>query len=282
METSRHANASFLNPERAESMKSLLTTALIVAVLTTGGIAQTAKRAAPAVTPTAELTKAEREFFYALVHHDTAKLDLILSIDFKEVDTNGRIVDRKEFLAQVTSSDFAFDNINVSDFSARFYGQTAVTSGISTYAVSGKTVPERRYTSVWVKRLGRWQLVSLQSAVLRMKGKLVTTESGLQYQDIVVGTGVTPTPGQNVSVHYTGTLENGTKFDSSIDRGEAFQFKIGAGRVIKGWDEGVMSMKVGGKRRLVIPSTLGYGSRAMGPIPANSTLIFDVELLAVE
>jgi peptidylprolyl isomerase len=89
--------------------------------------------------------------------------------------------------------------------------------------------------------------------------------------------------GKTVVVHYTGTLENGKKFDSSVDRGQPFRFPIGQGVVIKGWDEGLMSMKVGGKRKLIIPADLGYGSREIpGVIPANSTLLFDVELIAIE
>ncbi len=111
---------------------------------------------------------------------------------------------------------------------------------------------------------------------------VVTTDSGLQYQVLKEGDGATPTPGQNVTVHYTGTLEDGTKFDSSRDRGRPFQFKIGVGQVIKGWDEGVGTMKVGERRKLIIPSELGYGSRgAGGVIPPDATLIFDVELLKV-
>jgi peptidylprolyl isomerase len=111
----------------------------------------------------------------------------------------------------------------------------------------------------------------------------VTTPSGLQYVDLVEGTGATPQKGQTVSVHYTGTLENGRKFDSSRDRGQPFEFPIGAGRVIKGWDEGLSTMKVGGQRRLIIPPELGYGSRgAGGVIPPNATLIFDVELLGIK
>ena len=114
-------------------------------------------------------------------------------------------------------------------------------------------------------------------------GKYVTTPSGLKYLDEVVGTGATPTRGQRVSVHYTGTLEDGKKFDSSRDRNEPFKFPIGTGQVIKGWDEGVATMKVGGKRKLVIPPDLGYGARgAGGVIPPNATLLFDVELLGVE
>jgi len=112
--------------------------------------------------------------------------------------------------------------------------------------------------------------------------KAVTTASGLKYTDLVVGKGASPVAGKKVKVHYTGTLENGRKFDSSVDRNEPFSFVIGVGQVIPGWDEGVMTMKVGGKRKLIIPSKLGYGaSGAGGVIPPNATLLFDVELLDV-
>lgn len=114
------------------------------------------------------------------------------------------------------------------------------------------------------------------------KANDATTSSGLKYSDQVVGTGVEAVAGKTVSVHYTGWLASGQKFDSSVDRGQPFSFPLGAGRVIKGWDEGVQGMKVGGKRKLTIPSELGYGSRgAGGVIPPNATLIFDVELLDV-
>jgi FKBP-type peptidyl-prolyl cis-trans isomerase FkpA len=111
-------------------------------------------------------------------------------------------------------------------------------------------------------------------------GKTVTTPSGLQYIDLLEGTGRQAELGDTAIVHYTGWLADGTKFDSSVDRKEPFSFRVGAGQVIKGWDEGVGSMKVGGKRKLIIPSTLGYGARgAGGVIPPNATLTFDVELL---
>ena len=114
-------------------------------------------------------------------------------------------------------------------------------------------------------------------------GEEITTPSGLKYVDLVIGTGESPMPGQKVSVHYTGTLENGAKFDSSVDRGQPFVFPIAEGRVIKGWDEGVMTMKIGGKRKLIIPPDLGYGAKgAGGVIPPNATLIFEVELLGVK
>lgn len=112
---------------------------------------------------------------------------------------------------------------------------------------------------------------------------MITTNSGLKYIDQKVGTGPSPSVGKTVRVHYTGKLANGQKFDSSVDRGEPFEFQIGVGQVIKGWDEGVMSMKVGGKRTLIIPASLGYGARgAGGVIPPNAELHFEVELLGVK
>lgn len=114
-------------------------------------------------------------------------------------------------------------------------------------------------------------------------GKKVKTRSGLVYQDLVVGKGAMPAPGKSVKVHYTGWLKDGTKFDSSVDRGEPFSFVIGKGEVIKGWDEGVKSMRVGGKRRLIIPPQLAYGKKgAGGVVPPNATLVFEVELIDVD
>lgn len=111
---------------------------------------------------------------------------------------------------------------------------------------------------------------------------IVTTPSGLKYKELTEGTGATPKQGQTVVVHYTGTLEDGTKFDSSRDRNSPFSFKLGVGQVIKGWDEGLSTMKVGGRRQLIIPADLGYGARgAGGVIPPNATLLFDVELLRI-
>jgi peptidylprolyl isomerase len=125
------------------------------------------------------------------------------------------------------------------------------------------------------------------TATMAQGAKPVTTPSGLQIIDSKVGTGASPKSGQTCVMHYTGWLyENGAKgkkFDSSVDRGEPFEFPIGRGQVIAGWDEGVASMKVGGKRTLIIPPALGYGARgAGGVIPPNATLIFDVELLGVK
>ncbi len=121
------------------------------------------------------------------------------------------------------------------------------------------------------------------SAPTKVTGKPVHTVSGIDYWDIKVGDGDTAKSGQTVTVHYTGWLTSGKKFDSSVDRGQPFKFALGAGQVIKGWDEGVAGMKVGGKRQLRIPPELGYGQRgAGGVIPPNATLIFDVELLGVK
>ncbi|AJC17499.1 MULTISPECIES: FKBP-type peptidyl-prolyl cis-trans isomerase [Pandoraea] len=110
----------------------------------------------------------------------------------------------------------------------------------------------------------------------------VTTDSGLQYEDLQVGDGAEATPGKTVTVHYTGWLTDGKKFDSSKDRNDPFAFVLGGGMVIRGWDEGVAGMKVGGKRKLIIPAELGYGARgAGGVIPPNATLVFEVDLLDV-
>lgn len=114
-------------------------------------------------------------------------------------------------------------------------------------------------------------------------GKVHKLASGLQYEDMNVGSGKMAEPGMNVSVHYTGWLTDGTKFDSSVDRGQPFKFQLGAGQVIRGWDEGVKGMRIGGKRKLTIPPDMGYGANgAGGVIPPNATLVFDVELLDVQ
>jgi peptidylprolyl isomerase len=131
-------------------------------------------------------------------------------------------------------------------------------------------------------------LVALAAAAVTAQAQPVTTtSSGLGIIDTKVGTGPSPKPGQTVVVHYTGWLyengKKGKKFDSSLDRGQPFEFAVGKGQVIPGWDEGVATMKVGGKRTLIVPASLGYGeSGAGGVIPPNATLIFDVELLRIK
>jgi peptidylprolyl isomerase len=133
---------------------------------------------------------------------------------------------------------------------------------------------------------GSFAICPSTPATAQGAGSTMTTPSGLQIADSKVGTGATPKSGQICVMHYTGWLyENGAKgakFDSSVDRGQPYEFPIGTGSVIRGWDEGVASMKVGGKRTLIIPPALGYGPRGRGPIPPNATLIFEVELLGLK
>jgi FKBP-type peptidyl-prolyl cis-trans isomerase len=141
-----------------------------------------------------------------------------------------------------------------------------------------------------VRRMGLFLLVAgclwtVQGQVAaQTEKKVVTTTSGLQYEELKEGTGAAAKAGDMVSVHYTGTLKSdGKKFDSSLDRGKPFEFKLGAGMVIKGWDEGVAGMKVGGKRKLIIPSKLAYGPDGRPPvIPPAADLVFEVELLKIK
>jgi FKBP-type peptidyl-prolyl cis-trans isomerase len=129
---------------------------------------------------------------------------------------------------------------------------------------------------------GSYPIGTLDTTPPAPSANAVTTASGLVYEDLQVGDGATAKAGDTVSVNYTGWLEDGTKFDSSLDRGQTFDFTLGAGQVIPGWDEGVQGMNVNGTRLLVVPASLGYGSQANGPIPANSTLIFEVQLVGIQ
>ncbi len=238
---------------------------------------------APATGAEAQLKKLERDWFTAIVKKDAAVLNRIFGDDFTAINSDGSLVTKAGMLEMVKSGKVQLDDIRSEEFKLRLYGLTAVVTGRSTYIRTDKPLGTSTHTEVWVKRAGMWKAVSWVSIPLKasvLGAKAVTTDSGLRYEDIVVGTGASPQSGHQVTVHYTGTLDDGTKFDSSLDRGQPFTFQIGLGRVIKGWDEGVMTMKVGGKRKLVIPPQLGYGARgAGGVIPPNATLVFEVELL---
>ena len=156
-------------------------------------------------------------------------------------------------------------------FSFLLVGVLLLTSIFSSYAKDVKVSKQKVETQKVLVKKG------MEST------KVITTTTGLKYTELTEGTGPSPQKGQVVKVHYTGWLENGTKFDSSVDRGEPFEFTIGVGQVIQGWDEGVSTMKIGGKRKLTIPPELAYGSRGAGAvIPPNSPLVFDVELLGIK
>lgn len=154
----------------------------------------------------------------------------------------------------------------------------AVSLTACTQEISDNTIEQSQLETSEIQNEGQQQLSTPN--VQGAQNMQQATE--LKVEDVTVGTGTEAVAGKQVTVHYTGTLTNGQKFDSSKDRSKPFTFTLGAGQVIQGWDQGVAGMKIGGVRKLTIPPQLGYGSRAMGPIPANSTLLFDVELLKVE
>lgn len=247
---------------------------------------------AGAAAAEAELKKVEKELLSAYERLDLAAIERILADDYIATYPDGSVHDKAEAIADVKKSAEGQSapsvTFNTEDLRVRFYGTVGVMTGRLVATVAGQPHPTR-FTDVFAKRLGQWRLVAFEETDIRPPGERAAsgggtmTQSGLKYEDIVVGTGDSPKPGQMVTVNYLGTLENGQKFDSSYDRGQPFKFRIGVGQVIKGWDEGVMGMKVGGKRKLVIPYQLAYGEAGHPPqIPQRATLIFEVELLGVQ
>lgn len=243
--------------------------------------------------PTEEIQQLEQRLFTGIIRNDSKAIVGLLADDFIIIDHDGKSVTRAEFITRLNENRLVLEAIRPTESKVRFYGTTAINQTRAKFLREGKTLSEAVLTEVWVKVRGAWRLASVDSLPALADGEMkspnlligsreIMTSSGLRYEDISPGSGVSPKPGQTVVVHYTGTLLNGRKFDSSRDRNRPFEFQIGEGRVIRGWDEGVMSMMINGKRRLIIPPHLGYGSRDMGVIPPNSTLVFEVELLEVK
>lgn len=253
---------------------------------------RTRRSGASGATAEAELKKIENELVDAYQRLDLAVVDRLLADDYVATYPDGTfhtkadtINDLKKAIENHSAPDVT---LKAEELRVKVYGTAAVVTGRILATVGGADHPTR-FTTVYAKKLGRWQAVAFEETDIKApgeaaaaEGKTTMTSSGLKYEDLVVGKGESPRPGQTVTVNYVGTFEDGRKFDSSYDHGQPFPFRIGMGQVIKGWDEGVMGMKVGGKRRLFIPYQLAYGERGYPPvIPPKANLIFEVELLAV-
>jgi FKBP-type peptidyl-prolyl cis-trans isomerase len=264
-------------------MKKIFILALSLAIFSFVVSAQ--KKPLPKKTKTVSpITKIQAQLCEVLKTQNETEATSLLTHAMEWVGSDGGAISKAQLLTKLKKSPIEISKIE----------NQKIQSLGSTALVSGEAVMNKmpiHFLAVWTSRAGAWQLTSwhttnltsVASVVRKIAGgkKVITTESGLQYIDTEVGTGESPTAGQMVKVHYTGMLPNGEVFDSSVG-GQPFEFPIGRSRVIKGWDEGVMSMKVGGKRKLIVPSELGYGSRGNGPIPPNATMIFEVELLGIK
>lgn len=276
-------------------MKRILSFVLFITLAATLTLAQSRGRRAagnrartPAVSAEQSLLAAERQWSEAFKNRDRQTLDLMIDADFVFTDEEGKVYDKAKYIQEITS--MQVESYKLDDLAARVSGTTGIVTGLwsGKMTIAGKDASSAvRFTDTFVKRVNRWVVLASHESRIPQKGtdmsNAITTPSGLKYIDEVVGTGASPEHGQMVTVHYTGTLENGTKFDSSYDHGQPFTFQIGVSPVIRGWAEGLMTMKVGGKRRLIIPPQLGYGARGAGNvIPPNATLIFEVELLKIQ
>jgi ketosteroid isomerase-like protein len=253
------------------------------------------KTSAPASRAQEQLKKLEEEWATAFIKRDAAALNRILADDYYIIDPNGSVGNKAQTIEDITSGDTVFESIKYDNLNVRVYGAFAIVTGGEAVTVRSNGQSNTvafRFTDVFALRRGRWQAISSQltpssevglTVVKKADGtKETTTLSGLKYIDLVEGKGANPKSGQIVIVHYTGWLENGTKIDSSFDRGQPYSFPIDRAQVIRGWDEGILSMKIGGKRKLFIPANLAYGVRGRAPvIPSNAPLVFEVELVGI-
>jgi peptidylprolyl isomerase len=274
-------------------VKTSINILLLVLLITLPAFGQSkARRGGPAraaaATGEQALLKAERDWNEAFKSGDKVALARYIADNFIFTDDQGNTYNKSQYVEAITGT-VHVESYELTDLSARVEGNAGVVTGLwsGKLTIRGKTTAGRlRFTDTFVRRGTRWLVIASQDTRVVQRDKTmdnaITTPSGLKYLDEVVGTGVSPKPGQKVTVNYTGWFEDGTKFDSSYDQGGPIDFPIGVGQVIRGWDEALLTMKVGGKRRLVIPPDLGYGARGRGPIPPNATLVFEVELLGVK